>query len=189
MNTKMLTTVAAMTAAAVFSGSAHAVLTGTPMTISVNHAGTFSALSALNNQSYTYGDATGYAVPGWGSVTITAPGAAGYDNAVKLDFTAFNYSAFAGAFSTTGTAKIQNLAENFDLASVHVLVNGLDMTTARANVSGGFTASWNTGAIFGMNPTTPYVVVAWNSLVPAPGSCALLGLAGLVARRGRKRSA
>jgi MYXO-CTERM domain-containing protein len=186
---KKCLSIAALAAAAMFSGTAHAALAGTAMTVSVNHAGAFSGLSALNNQSYTYGDVSPYTVPGWGSLTITGPGAIGYDNAIKIDFSAFNYSAFNGQFATIGTAKIQNLAESFDLSSVKVLVNGLDMTQGVASVANGFAASWNTSSIFAMNPISPNVVIAWNSApTPAPGPLALLGLAGCAAVRGRRRA-
>ena len=123
---------------------------GTNMTVSVNHAGAFSALSALNNQTYTYGNTTPYTVPGWGSLTISSPAPApGLDNAMKIDFTLFNYSAFIGQFDTVGTAKIQNLAENFDLASVRILVSGLDMRAANARVLDDGRAVWNHAGVDG----------------------------------------
>jgi MYXO-CTERM domain-containing protein len=188
MKTLTVSMIAAAAAVAT-SSAAHAALAGTDMSVSVTHAGTFNGLSALNNQTYTYGNTSPYAVPGWGSMTLTSPSLAGFDNAVKIDFTAFNYSAFTGMFATIGTAKFNNLSEGFDLASVKVMVNGLDVTSGVAAAGNGFAASWDTQTIFALNPLTPYVTVAWNSTpTPAPGPMALLGLAGVSAFARRRRA-
>lgn len=186
---KMMMAVAAFAAC---TSSAMANLVGTDMTISVTHAGSFSGLSALNNQNYNYGNTTPFTVPGWGSLTITSPESAmapGMDNVMKVDFTAFNYSAFAGPFATTGTIKVTNIDEPFELSSVKVLVNGTNIATAVGNSGNGFQASWSTQAVINGSPAAPNIVVAWNSSpVPAPGALALLGVAGLAARRGRRRA-
>lgn len=180
-------TLSAAAAALAISGSAFASLDGTTMTLSLNHAGGFSGPSALNNATYTYGTTTSYAVPGWGSFNAISPmGAAGYEHSMKLDLTAFSYSAFTGMFATTGTLKLTGLAEAADVSSVQVLINGMSAGTGVAPVGNGFAASWNTQTVFNANPINPSVTVAWNS-VPGPGSLALLGVAGLVARSRKRR--
>ena len=185
---KILASFAAL-AAAFVTASARADLNGTSMTLSVNHAGMFSGLSSITNQSYTYGSPSTYTVPSWGSMDVTSPSIApGMDNSLKLDFTNFAYSAFQGAFTTTGTVTLTGIAESVNLSSVKLLAGGVDVTLSKSSVAGGFMATWNTATIFAMNPINPTVVVAWNSTVPAPGSFALLGLAGLCARRGRRRA-
>lgn len=178
----------AIAAALAISGSAMADLTGTTMTMSVNHAGSFSAISAITNVTYTYGSPSAFVVPGWGTLNVTSPvspAPPGLANSLKLDFTAFNYSAFSGPFATTGTVKLINLAEGFDLSSVQILVNGANIATGVAAVGNGFQASWSTQAVFNANPVNPNVVVAWNS-VPGPGALALMGLAGIAPRRRRR---
>jgi hypothetical protein len=184
----MKTFIAAIGAVCVCAGSAMADLAGTQMTMSVNHAGPFAGISGINNVTYTYASPSTFVAPGWGNLLVTSPDAAavGMDNAMKLDFTAFSYTAFAGAFATTGTLKLTDIDEPFDLATVKVLVNGTNIATGVANFGNGFQASWSTQAVLNGNPLTPNVVVAWDSLaVPAPGALALLGLAGLAPRRRR----
>lgn len=172
-----------------FAGVARADLIGDQMTISITHAGLFEPQSALNDVSYTYGSPSVFNVPAWGSLTITSPEPVpGFDNAMKVDFTAFSYSAFTGPFATTGTIKILDLDEAVDLASVQILVNGTNIASGVAAVGNGFQASWNTQTVFNGNPVAPNITVAWNSVpVPAPGAMALLGLASLVSARGRRR--
>ena len=182
----------AVVAFAACTSSAMADLTGTDMTISVTHAGSFSGISALLNKTYTYGNTETESVPGWGSIVITSPESAlapGFDHAMKLNLSSFNYTAFAGAFATTGTVKLVDIDEPFDLGSVQILVNGANIATATAASGNGFQASWNTQTVLTANPTAPHVVVAWNSAtVPAPGALALLGVAGVVSRRRRRRA-
>lgn len=184
---KLFATVVALAAAAFVSGNANAALTGTNMNVSLLHS-QFTAQSMLAPTSYTYGNNTGMNVLGWGTVQITSPAAAaGFDNAVKLDFTNFGYASVFSAFPANGTAILTNLAEGVDLASVRVQVNGSNVGIApAAAAAGGFQVSWTTASALAGNPVNPSVTVAWNS-VPGPGSFALLGLAGLVGRRGRRR--
>ena len=182
----LFATVAALAVAALVSGSAHAALTGTNMNVSLVHS-QFTAQSMLAPTTYTYGNATGMNVTGWGTVLITSPSSApGSANAMTLDFTNFGYATVFSAFPATGTVILTNLAEGVNLASVKVLVNGNNVGSGTAAATGGFQVSWNTTAVLAGSMVTPNVVVAWNS-VPSPGSFALLGLAGLVSRRGRKR--
>ena len=82
---------------------------------------------------------------------------------------------------------LTGIAEGVDLSSVRVQVNGSNVGFGAAGAAGGFQVSWTTASALSGNPVNPNVVVAWNS-VPGPGSFALLGLAGLVGRRGRRRS-
>jgi hypothetical protein len=181
----------AVAAFAACTSSAMADLVGSDMTISVTHAGSFNVISALTNKTYTYGMTETETVPGWGSIVITSPEnalAPGRDNVMKLNLTGFNYAAFAGPFATLGTVKLTDIDEPFDLASVQVLVNGTNIATAVAPSGNGFQASWNTQDVLNANPVTPNVVVAWNSVaVPAPGALALLGAAGIISRRSRRR--
>ena len=184
---KILATVAALAAAALVTGSAHASLMGTNMNVSVAHS-QFGPQSLLVPTGYTYGNATGMTVTGWGTVMVTSPAAApGFDNALNLNFTNFGYISVFSAFPATGTVILTNIAEAVDLSSVKVLVNGTNIGSGVGAAAGGFQASWSTAAVLAGNPVSPNVTIAWNSVAPAPGSMALLGLAGLVARRGRKR--
>lgn len=183
---KLFATVVALAAAAFVSGNANATLTGTSMNVSMLHS-QFTAQSMLAPTSYTYGNATGMNVVGWGTVQITSPAAAvGFDNAMKLDFTNFGYITVFSAFPANGTVILTGLAEGVDLSSVKVQVNGSDVGFGAAAAAGGFQVSWTTAAALAGSAINPSVTVAWNS-VPGPGSFALLGLAGLVSRRGRRR--
>lgn len=183
---KIFATVVALAAAAMVSGSAHAALTGTNMNVSVLHS-QFTAQSMLTPTTYTFGNATGMNVVGWGTIQITSPVAApGFDNAMSLNFTNFGYISVFSAFPATGTVILTNIAEGVNLSSVRVLVNGTNVGFGAAAATGGFQASWTTASVLAGNPINPNVVVAWNS-VPTPGSLALLGLAGLATRRGRRR--
>ncbi|HWB19428.1 MAG TPA: hypothetical protein VG711_03940 [Phycisphaerales bacterium] len=185
---KLAAVLAGVLSALSFSNSAQAGLTGTSATVSVTHAGPFNTLSSLTNLSYTFGDTSPYVKPGWGTLTLTSPVTAGYDNALKLDFTAFGYAAFTGVGATTGTVQVNNLAEAFDLNSVHILVNGNSIGSGLATAGNGFKINWDTQSVFNANPTAPYVILAWNSSqAPAPGAMALLGMAGLVSHKRRRR--
>jgi MYXO-CTERM domain-containing protein len=188
----MKTIIVAVAAFAACTSSAMADLVGTDMTISVTHAGSFSGISALLNKNYTYGNTETETTPGWGSIVITSPESAlapGLENVMKLNLTGFNYNAFAGPFATTGTVKITDIDLPFDLSSVQILVNGSNIATAVAASGNGFQASWNTQTVLTGNPTAPSVVVAWNSAtVPAPGALALLGFAGILSQRRRRRA-
>jgi hypothetical protein len=179
--------IATVVAVLACSASAMADLNGTNTNLSVNHAGAFSAISAVNNQNYAFGNASGFVAPGWGTLNVTTPAApVGFANALKLDFTPFGYAAFL-QFPTTGTFKLLNLAETPDLGSVTLLINGVSMGSGVGAETGGFHVSWSTTNVLAANPVTPSVTVAWNSVVPAPGAMALLGLAGMVGLRGRNR--
>ena len=47
---------------------------------------------------------------------------------------------------------------------------------------------WDTNSVFTPSPTAPdAMVLAWNSVVPAPGPLALLGAAGVVGFGRRRR--
>src|SRR5689334_9416144 len=119
--------ISAVAAALLCSTSAMANLAGTNMTMSVNHAGPFGSLSAINNVNYTYASPSTFTAPGWGDLLVTSPAPApGLNNAMKLDFTAFSYQAFGGQFATVGTVKLTNIAEPVDLSSVKLLVNGVN---------------------------------------------------------------
>lgn len=169
------------------AASALADLSGTTMNVNITHD-QFTVLSAVSG-THTYGAPTTLTAFGWGDVLLTSPAAAPLmDNAMNVDFTNFAYSAFVAPFPAIGTIKITNIAEPFDLSSVKILVNGLNIATGVANFGNGFQASWSAPLVFNGNPIQPNLTVAWNSIVPAPGALALLGLAGLVGRRGRARA-
>ena len=181
--------ISAVAAVLFCSTSAMANLTGTNMTMSVTHAGPFSGISAITNVNYTYGSPSTFTAPGWGDLLVTSPAPApGLGNALKLDFTAFSYQAFGGNFATVGTVKLTNIAEPVNLASVQLLVNGVNIALGPATAAtNGFQASWNTQDVLNGNPINPNVIVAWNS-VPTPGALALLGVAGLTSHRRRRRN-
>jgi len=183
-------TLYAAAAAMLISGAAHADLTGTDLSISLNHAGAFGGLSAINNQTWNYGTPGMVMVPNWGMLTIVSPVVVPtYDNAVMFDLTAFAYSAFTGAFATTATLKLEGIDEPVDLSSVRAFVNGVNIGSGVASATNGFQVNWSTQAVFDGNPVNPSVTVAWNSTpVPAPGALALLGLAGAVSGRRRRRA-
>jgi len=169
--------------------SALADLNGTEMTLSVTHDGTFGALSAINNVTYTYGADSTYAVANWGSMVASSPVAdlpSSLENAIKLDFSDFAYGLFVSPFPAMGTVKLTDIDEPFDIASVQILVNGMNIASGVSNVGNGFQASWSAPVAFSANPDEPQVIVGWNSVpVPGPGGLALLGLAALARRRRR----
>jgi hypothetical protein len=184
-NTRTLATLAGATLATILAGTASADLTGTTLNLSINHTGAPGALSAINNVTHTYGTTDTLTVPNWGSVVVSTPAPApGAEHAMNVDFTLFGYSAF-GFFGSTGTIKLNNLAETADLSSVRLLANGMDIATAVSAATGGFQVSWDSTTLLAINPTTPNVTVAWNTL-PGPGALAMLGLAGLTPRHRRK---
>jgi len=183
-------TLYAAAAAVLITSAAHADLTGTDLSISLNHAGAFGALSAINNQNWNYGSPGMVMVPNWGMLHIVSPVVvAGFDNAVNLDFTMFAYSAFTGAFATTATLKLEGIDEAVDLGSVQVLQNGINIGSGVASATNGFQVNWSTQTVFNGNPVNPGVTVAWDSSpVPAPGALALLGLAGAITGARRRRA-
>jgi len=187
---RIMKTLYAAAAAMLITGAAHADLTGTDLSISLNHAGPFGALSAINNQTWNYGTPGMVMVPNWGMLSIVSPVAvASYDNAITFDLTAFAYGAFTGGFATTATLKLEGIDEPIDLSSVRAFVNGVHVGTGVASATNGFKVDWNTQTVFDGNPIAPSVTVAWDSSpVPAPGALALLGLAGAVASRRRRRA-
>jgi uncharacterized protein (TIGR03382 family) len=183
-------TLYAAAAAMLITGAAHADLTGTDLSISLNHAGPFDPLTAITNQTWTYGTPGMVDVPNWGMLHIVSPVVVPmYDNALSLDFTMFAYATFTGMFATNATLKLEGIDEAVNLSSVRVFVNGVNIGSGVASATDGFQVNWSTTTVFNGNPVTPGVTVAWNSTpVPAPGALALLGLAGAIGSRRRRRA-
>lgn len=192
MHTRTLIAALAVTTAGAFASSADASLIGTPLTATVSHTGIGWSLVGNAVVPHTYGG-----VPSvfnnmfYGSFLVASPVAApGYDNAILVDFSLFNYSGF---LNETGTISITGLAENVTPGSIAIFAGtvgaGLNIATNVSSGTNNFTASWSSTAIYTPSPTTSdAMVVAWNSAVPAPGSLALLGAAGLVGARRRRHA-
>lgn len=181
----MKTIAMAVAAALLCSAPALAELTGTQMDITVTHTGPAGDLAGPADFNHTYGGVDMFHNMFFGDMVIASPTiAAGYDNAVLVDFTAFTYTVFSDSM---GMIQFDGIDEGVDAASVVLLANGVSIgqnTNASAN---GFSAQWNPNDLMAADPATDTMVVAWNSAVPAPGALALLGLAAIAPRLRRSR--
>ncbi|TDI53869.1 MAG: PEP-CTERM sorting domain-containing protein [Acidobacteria bacterium] len=114
-----------------------------------------------------------------------------FDNSILLDFTNFAYSAYVVFGPSSSTLDITNLVEDVQIGSPAVfLLSDLHTNIAQSSNTFGnsFSIAWDVETVLNDNPAAPAVVVGWNSApVPAPGAMALLGLAGLVSIRRRRR--
>jgi MYXO-CTERM domain-containing protein len=182
----MKTIVTAIVAVLMCSASALADLTGTQMNITITHTGPAGGMVGPAVFNHTYGGVNMFTNPFLGSFTVASPAMTpGYDNAVLIDFTTFNYIGFA---DNLGTAVFASVDEPIDPTSITLLANNVPIGINILQSGDGFTASWNTNDLLAASPTTDNMVVAWNSMpVPAPGALALLGLAA-VAPHGRRRN-
>jgi MYXO-CTERM domain-containing protein len=165
---------------------ARADLSGTSMTITITHTGPAGGIVGPAVINHTYGTPSLFTNMFFGSFTVTHPliMPAGFDNALLIDFSNFNYSGFAGY---TGTISAIGIDDAVAPGSVAILIGGASMGSSLSSTSSSIAGTWNTSDVLGVNAASPQVVVAWNS-VPGPGALAVLGLAGLTGRR-RRRSA
>jgi hypothetical protein len=192
MQTRTIIAALAVASAGAFASSAGASLNGTPLTATITHTGVGWSLVGNAVVPHTYGGSPSIFTSMWyGSFLLASPAAApGYDNALLVDFSLFNYVGFA---TETGTISVTGLSENIAPGSIAIFSGtaGIGPNIA-SNVSNGvnnFTASWSAAAIYTPSAGTPdAMVVAWNSApAPAPGALALLGAAGLVGTGRRRR--
>ena len=192
MQTRTIIAALAVAAAGTVASSASASLDGTPLTATITHTGVGWSLVGNAIVPHTYAGSPSIFNSMWyGSFSVTSPAVApGYDNALLVDFSTFNYVGFA---AETGTINVTGLSENIDPGSIAIFAgtSGIGPNIA-SNVSNGlnnFTASWSAASIYTPSTGTPdAMVVAWNSApVPAPGALALLGAAGLVGASRRRR--
>jgi hypothetical protein len=172
--------------------SAMAGLDGTTLDLELVQSGTIGALTGPSGGGHDYGTTSSYTVSGvtWHATSPWSVPA--FENALWLDFSDFGYSAFLALDPVvTSTFDVTNLAEDVLPGSVAVFLPGnlADSIAIIASDAGSsFTTSWDLGTVLADDPVTPGVVVAWNSMpVPAPGTLALLGAAGLITRRRRRR--
>lgn len=150
---------------------------------------------------HDWGTSESYFVLGDPTTSVTLDSNAGFgafDNAIMIDLNDLQYE--QGLY-TTAMFSISGLADPVDLSSVGVFVPVLLLGddrgggaveiggTATSIVPGHFQVGWDPFAVMLNNALDHRVVIAWNSAgaVPAPGALALLGLAGVVGRRKRRR--
>ena len=176
--TKVFAAAAAATLSAGFAFAGD--LTGTDFELFINHTGPFGENVG---GTYTYGtfeeffDSFGF------SWSANSPnGTSGFDNSVLIDFANFAYGDFAGE---TATLDISGLDIDPQPGSLAVLnANGTDIGFNYTSGSGSLGANWSVDDV--VNTGVNQVVLAWDNVIPAPGALALLGLAGIAARRRRR---
>ncbi|UCD76430.1 MAG: PEP-CTERM sorting domain-containing protein [Phycisphaerales bacterium] len=189
MITKTLT---AAVAVAALSGSAMADLIGTTLDLELNQSGFVGNLVGPTGGLHTYGTIETFTGPGAGDKTwdaMSPAGYPGYDNSILIDFTNFQLPAFYALGPSTGTMDITNIAEEVAIGSVDAYLPtnpGVSVALSASAAGNSLSVSWDAETVYMGNPVVPSVVVVWNS-IPAPGSLALLGLAGITASRRRRR--
>ncbi len=193
MNTRILASAAGVALALGVASQADASLLGTSMNITITHTGISGGLVGPAFVPHTYGGAPSiFNNQFFGSFLIASPTVApGYDNAILVDFSLFNYSGFIGG--NMGTIAIASIDEDVAAGSVAIFAgaSGMGPNIAVGATSNGssLSASWSTDLIYTADATPDAMVVAWNSApVPAPGALALLGAAGLVGLRRRRKA-
>ncbi len=192
MQTRTIIATLAVATAGAFASSAEASLNGTPLTATISHTGVGWSLVGNAVVPHTYGGVPSVFNSMWyGTFLVASPAAApGYDNALLVDFSLFNYVGFA---AETGTISVTGLSENIAPGSIAIFSGtagiGPNIASNVSNGANSFTASWSAAAIYTPAAGTPdAMVVAWNSApAPAPGALALLGTAGLVGTSRRRR--
>lgn len=180
----------AIAAAAILTGAAQADLTGSAMDLELVQSGFAGDLVGPTGGSYTYGTLGRFALDETVSWNALSPAFhPSYENSILLDFTNFAYSAYTALGPSSSTLDITNLVEDVQVGSPAVfLLSDLRTNIAQnSNTSGNsFSIAWDVETVLNDNPTAPSVMVGWSS-VPTPGAMALLGLAGLVTIRRRRR--
>lgn len=168
--------VVAIAAVISLGSSAFAEPLGTPLTMQVSHSGPFGE---IQNFVHTYGGSNQvFDSFGFSYMVVSAGNAPGWHNSIRLDFSAFGYTDFAGEI---GTVNITGFTQPIINASF------LDSNFAAipSAASGPFliVGSWNVDDVLATG--APVMYIAWNK-IPSPGGAALLGLAGLVGLRRRR---
>jgi hypothetical protein len=189
----LLTATTAAVAALLFTAvPAHASLIGDSLNVTVTHTGVAGGLVGAANVTHTYaGLPSTFTHPMFGSFLIATPAnAPGFDNAVLVDFSMFNYMGFS---NSTGTIVIAGIAEDVAPGSVAIFAGvvgaGVNIASGASDAGSMLTASWSSNSIFTPGAAPDAMVVAWDSApVPAPGALALLGMAGVVAGSRRRRA-
>lgn len=199
---KISTMLVAVAAALVPAAAASAGLMNTDMDLALEQSGTLGGPVPLGigvtGGTHTYGETdtygatlVGFPYGTWtvespGSIPVFGPGGGpAPDWLIDIDFSDFTYANFTGE---TSTLTVTGLDEAVDISSVAVFADGTEITLLVAAVgSNGFSVRWNVDDVISGGPLEPGVVVAWNSTVPAPGAAALLGLAGTMTTRRRRR--
>lgn len=182
----------AAAAAAILTGAAQADLTGTSMDLQLAQSGFAGDMAGPTGGLYTYGTLGMFdleEVFTWDAVSPSLHPA--FDNSILLDFSNFGYAAYIALGPSISTLDVTNIAEDVEIASAAVfLLSDLNTNIAQNTSTFGnsFSIGWDVGTVINDNPLAPSVIVGWNSApVPAPGAMALLGLAGLVMTRRRRR--
>jgi MYXO-CTERM domain-containing protein len=191
MKRTTLTAIAAVTAAAV-SAAASADLTGTTMDLVIEQSGFAGGMVGPTGGTHTYGGLDTFLVDqSTVSWSVSSPAAIdGYDNALLLDFTNFQYTAFHALGPSTSTLAITGLAEDAASGSLGVFLpsdHTTDIAQFATATGNSINIGWDVETVTLDDPIHPSVIVAWNSVpVPGPGAVALLGLAGVTACRRRR---
>jgi hypothetical protein len=187
-----LTALAAVTAAAL-SAAASADLSGTTMDLVIEQSGFAGGMVGPSGGTHTYGGLDEFFVDqttvGW---SVSSPAAIdGYDNALLLDFTDFQYAAFHALGPSTSTLDITGIAEDVEADSAAVFLPSdlnSDIAQFASSTIDSINIGWDVETVTLDDPIHPSVIVAWNSVpVPGPGAAALLGVAGMTAGFRRRR--
>ncbi len=178
--------------AAIISSTAMADLTGTTMDLTLTQSGLAGDMAGPTGGVHTYGGTDTFSLlggPSWDAISPAALG--GFDNAIELVLTNFQYASYAVLGPSTSTFDVAGLAEDVEIGSAAVFLPG-DLSTNIALITtetgNSFGISWDVQTVVNSNPGAPSVIVGWDSVpVPAPGPAMLLGLAGILPLAGRRR--
>jgi hypothetical protein len=190
MNLKR-TILASAAVVTLLSGTAMAGLTSTTLDLELVQSGFTGDIAGPSGGTHLYGTTDTFILSGDVSWDATSPAPhPDFENSMVLDFTNFQYASFAVLGPSMSTFDATGLAEQVEAGSVHVFLPAdlsTDISISTVTGTDSFSAVWDVETVTLANPVNPSVVVAWNS-VPAPGSIALLGLAGVIGRRRPRRS-
>ncbi len=193
MKTCTFVLAAAAAVTATINSSASASLIGTSFTATVSHDGIAGGVAGPSLFNHTYGGLP-TVVPNtfFGSFLVASPMVVvGYDNAILVDFSLFNYSGFIAPTPATGTITLTGLAENVAAGSAVLIAGttgiGPNVGTNFLTPGNSLVAHWSAASIYTPDASPDAFILAWNSVpAPAPGALALLGMAGLVGVRRRR---
>jgi len=155
-------------------------LTGTDLELMIDHTGPFGEPVG---GTYTYGtfeeffDSFGF------SWSANSPnGTAGFDNSILIDFANFAYGDFGGETATVDMTGIDIDPQPGSFAVLNSA--GTNIGFNYTSGSGALGAQYLVDDVLSTGVNT--VVLAWDNVIPAPGALALLGIAGVAARRRRR---